>query len=54
MMRSCEDWVCARGIPKIQLMVRSGNAAAVSLCERLGYVDGEVSVLGRCLDADAP
>ena len=50
MMRSCEDWARARGIPKIQLMVRSGNSAVIAFYESLGYADSQVVVLGRRLD----
>jgi ribosomal protein S18 acetylase RimI-like enzyme len=53
MMLRCEDWVRAQGIPKIQLMVRDGNAAAVAFYGRLGYVDAQVVVLGRRLDSAA-
>jgi ribosomal protein S18 acetylase RimI-like enzyme len=49
LMTACEAWVAERGIPKLQLMVRSGNAGVVAFYERLGYIDGEVVVLGRFL-----
>ncbi|HST83766.1 MAG TPA: GNAT family acetyltransferase [Kineosporiaceae bacterium] len=51
MMKECEDWVVAQDIPKLQLMVRAGNAAAVSFYAKLGYLDAEVLVLGRRLDS---
>ncbi|MBI1376121.1 MAG: GNAT family acetyltransferase [Frankiales bacterium] len=51
LMRACEHWVRAQGVPKIQLMVRSSNAAVVGFYERLGYVDQDSVVLGRFLDA---
>ncbi len=54
MMRACEEWVWAHGIPKIQLMVRSPNRAVIAFYERLGYADAEVAVLGRRLDGQAP
>ena len=50
MMEACEAWVQARGIPKIQLMVRATNKTVVGFYEHLGYADGEVVVLGRRLD----
>jgi ribosomal protein S18 acetylase RimI-like enzyme len=50
MMEACEGWVQARGIQKIQLMVRATNKAAVGFYERLGYADADVIVLGRRLD----
>lgn len=49
MMGACEAWVRARGIPKIQLMVRTTNTAVTGFYQHLGYVDGEVVVLGRWL-----
>lgn len=54
MMKGCEEWARARGIPKIQLMVRSGNSGAIAFYERLGYADAEVIVLGRRLDGQVP
>jgi ribosomal protein S18 acetylase RimI-like enzyme len=50
MMEACEAWVRSRGVPKIQLMVRSTNQAAVGFYEHLGYADADVVVLGRRLD----
>ena len=50
LVRACEHWVLGRGIPKLQLMVRSGNTAAVGFYERLGYTDTACVVLGRRLD----
>ena len=50
MMEACEAWVQSRGVPKIQLMVRATNKAAVGFYERLGYADAGVMVLGRRLD----
>jgi hypothetical protein len=54
LMQACEEWVRARGLPKLQLMVRADNAAVVAFYERLGYTDGRVVVLGRRLDGDVP
>ncbi|QCR19092.1 GNAT family acetyltransferase [Agrococcus sp. SGAir0287] len=45
-----ERWLAARGIRKVQLMVRDGNPA-VSLYQHLGYELQATSVLGRWLDA---
>lgn len=39
----------AEHVPKLQLMVRTDNVAAVSFYERLGYERSEVTVLGRRL-----
>jgi ribosomal protein S18 acetylase RimI-like enzyme len=51
MMTACEQWVRARGIRKIQLMVRTTNEAVLGFYQRLGYTDPEVVVLGRWLGA---
>jgi ribosomal protein S18 acetylase RimI-like enzyme len=51
MMAACEDWVLAQRIPKLQLMVRSGNVAAAGFYQKLGYTDAEVVVLGKRLDS---
>ena len=50
LLRACEDWVVARGMPKLQLMLRHANAEARAFYEALGYTDAEVVVLGRRLD----
>ena len=51
LMRSCEAWVMARGVPKLQLMVRTGNEPAILFYARLGYEENDVVVLGRRLDS---
>ena len=48
-MTAAEDWLRARGAPKLQLMVRSDNAAALGFYERLGMAAQDVVVLGRFL-----
>ncbi len=50
MMRACEQWVRARGIPKLQIMVRDENQAAIDFYAKLGYTDAKVAVLGLRLD----
>lgn len=50
LMTACEQWADVYGIPKIQLMVRSGNAPVIAFYERLGYERSDVAVLGRRLD----
>jgi ribosomal protein S18 acetylase RimI-like enzyme len=47
LMLACEDWVQARDIPKIQLMVRDTNAHVIAFYRALGYVDAECTVLGK-------
>lgn len=49
LMGACEEWVAARGIPKIQLMVRRDNTGVVAFYETLGYSVADAIVLGRPL-----
>lgn len=50
LMAVCEDWVRARGVPKLQLMVRTGNEPVRAFYASLGYMQDEVVVLSRRLD----
>ncbi len=50
LMSECEAWLRDRGIPKIQLMVRQENAAALMFYSALGYELLDVAVWGRRLD----
>ncbi|HVE63308.1 MAG TPA: GNAT family acetyltransferase [Mycobacteriales bacterium] len=50
LMGAAESWVVERGIPKLQLMVRADNEAALGFYARLGYEQGDVLMLGRRLD----
>ncbi|RYG85441.1 MAG: GNAT family acetyltransferase [Alphaproteobacteria bacterium] len=50
MMAAAEQWLRARGAPKLQLMVRDANAAALQFYERLGLEPQAVTVLGKRLD----
>jgi len=49
LMAAAEDWLRARGCPKIQLMVRTSNHAAIGFYEALGLERQEVVTLGRFL-----
>jgi ribosomal protein S18 acetylase RimI-like enzyme len=49
MMETAEDWLRERDVVKLNLMVRNSNSDALKFYERLGYEDGEVTVLGRWL-----
>ena len=51
LMAACEAWLCARDVPKVQLMVRRDNAVATGFYAALGYDEVDVVVLGRRLDA---
>ena len=49
MMDACERWLTDRGVPKLNLMVRSGNEAVLGFYEALGYGRDEVVVMSRRL-----
>lgn len=50
LVRAAEQWLGARGAPKVQLMVRAGNEAVLEFYAGLGYTPSDVVVLGRRLD----
>lgn len=50
MMAEAELWLVSRGVPKIQLMVRTGNETARQFYETLGYASQDVTVFGKWLD----
>ena len=52
MMRAAEQWVLARGMPKMQLMVRMENAAATGFYHAIGYETEERVLLARRLKDD--
>ena len=49
LMAAAEQWMCARGVTKVNLMVRHSNQAALGFYANLGYDDDEVTVLSRRL-----
>ncbi|MFC0685407.1 GNAT family acetyltransferase [Novosphingobium clariflavum] len=51
LMGAGEDWLVAQGSPKIQLMVRGDNEAALGFYAALGYARQDVVTLGKRLDA---
>jgi ribosomal protein S18 acetylase RimI-like enzyme len=53
MMLAAEDWAHARGMPKIELMVRDENAAAAGFYEAIGYAREPVWVYSRWLEPPA-
>jgi ribosomal protein S18 acetylase RimI-like enzyme len=48
-MRACEEWFAAHGVPKLNVMVRGDNSAAVGFYASLGYTPDDVVVLSRRL-----
>ena len=53
MMDAAEAWLRVRGAPKLQLMVREDNAAALDFYEALGLERQRVATLGRFLDPES-
>jgi hypothetical protein len=49
MMRACEAWLAARGVPKLNVMVRGDNATAREFYVEIGYRPSDVTVLQRTL-----
>jgi ribosomal protein S18 acetylase RimI-like enzyme len=50
LMAAAETWLRARGVAKLQLMVRDGNATALDFYAALGFEPQPVAVFGRFLD----
>jgi len=48
-MREAEGWLKARGIGKLNLMIRAENEAVRTFYEKLGYVQEERIVMARRL-----
>jgi ribosomal protein S18 acetylase RimI-like enzyme len=53
-MTAAEDWLRARGIAKLQLMVRGDNARVHAFYQSLGYYDQERVTFAKWLDGRAP
>jgi ribosomal protein S18 acetylase RimI-like enzyme len=53
-MIAAEDWLRARGIEKLQLMVRGDNAKVHAFYQSLGYYDQERVVFAKWLDGREP
>jgi ribosomal protein S18 acetylase RimI-like enzyme len=50
LMRAAEDWLARRGIRKLELMVRDGDAGVADFYRRIGYDREPVLVMSRWLD----
>lgn len=53
-MTAAEDWLRARGIQKLQLMVRGDNAQVHAFYEALGYYDQKRVTFAKWLDGRPP
>ncbi len=53
-MTAAEDWLRARGIVKLQLMVRGDNATVHAFYESLGYYDQKRVTFAKWLDGRDP
>lgn len=53
-MTAAEDWLRARGIMKLQLMVRADNARVHAFYEALGYYDQKRVTFAKWLDGRDP
>jgi ribosomal protein S18 acetylase RimI-like enzyme len=54
MMTAAEDWLRARGIEKLQLMVRGDNAEVHAFYGALGYFEQERVIFAKWLDGRKP
>lgn len=52
MVEKAEDWLKARGVPKVQLMIRTGNEQAERFYDAIGYEHQAVTVMARWLNKD--
>ncbi len=53
LMAAVEQWLKERGVPKLNVMVRTDNLAATGFYQKLGYASADVTVLAKRLDEDA-
>jgi ribosomal protein S18 acetylase RimI-like enzyme len=53
-MAAAEDWLRARGLEKLQLMVRGDNAEVQTFYQSLGYLEQERVVFAKWLDGRDP
>ena len=50
LIEASEGWLRGRGVPKVNLMVRSTNRVVLGFYDSLGYADADTVVLARPLD----
>ena len=51
-MAAAEDWIRARGLPKVQLLVRQSNTRVIGFYQRLGYNMDPANLLSKRLDGN--
>ncbi len=49
MVRHAEAWLAGRGAPKVELMIRTENAAVAAFYAAIGYETQQVTVMARWL-----
>ena len=54
LMQHVEQLFASAGVPKINLLVRSTNAAVIEFYRHLGYIQDETVCLGKRLIPDGP
>ena len=54
MTKAAEAWLAARGVPKVELLVRDSNTRVIGFYQRLGYVQEPRALLAKRLDGRAP
>ncbi|MEC3862716.1 GNAT family acetyltransferase [Mesobacterium sp. TK19101] len=51
-MDAAEAWLAARGVKKLQLLVRETNLPVIGFYQRLGYEDGQCRLMQKWLDPE--
>ena len=52
-VHACELWLGERGVPKVQLIIRSSNTRVIGFYQRLGYVVEPREIMSKRLDGRA-
>ena len=50
LMAACEEWLVARGVPKLNLMIRGSNEEAIGFYAALGYAAEDRVIMSKRLD----
>ena len=54
LMAAAEAWLAGRGAPKVQLMIREGNTAALAFYAALGFAPQPLAMMDKMLGAEQP